>query len=142
MKTPTREEVIEYFKDAELIQCLNDKRDESSFNPNKLIINLDAWVQDKGGCQWLILWTKEKGYAKILKYKEGKEPTETTIPLRYSSRLVNGMDVIDLIKFWNLDFNEGNILKYLLRDKGEDIEDMNKIADYAKRQSEYLKSKS
>ncbi|AGO47334.1 hypothetical protein Phi19:1_gp044 [Cellulophaga phage phi19:1] len=61
-------------------------------------------------------------------------------PERYSSRLVNGMDVIDLVKHWNLDFNEGNILKYLLRNKGEDLSDMEKIADYANRQVKYLKS--
>jgi hypothetical protein len=53
--------------------------------------------------------------------------------------MLHGMDVIDLVKFWDLDFNEGNILKYLLRDKGEDISDMDKIADYATRQSNHLK---
>ena len=65
----------------------------------------------------------------------------TEIPERYSSRAVNGMDVIDLIKHWNLNFNEGNILKYLLRDKGQDIDDLNKIVNYAKREIEYKKSK-
>ena len=44
------------------------------------------------------------------------------------------MDVIDLVKHWNLNFNEGNILKYLLRDKGEDISDLKKIIDYAQRE--------
>ena len=34
-------------------------------------------------------------------------------PERYASREINGMDVIDLCKHWNLNFNEGNILKYL-----------------------------
>lgn len=56
---------------------------------------------------------------------------------RYSSREVSGMDVIDLCKHWDLNFNEGNILKYLLRDKGEDISDMIKISEYAKREAEY-----
>jgi hypothetical protein len=44
------------------------------------------------------------------------------------------MDVIDLCKHWNLNFNEGNILKYLLRDKREDISDMGKIIDFASRE--------
>lgn len=35
-------------------------------------------------------------------------------------------------------FNEGNILKYLLRDKGEDVSDMGKIIDYATREKEHL----
>ncbi len=58
-------------------------------------------------------------------------------PTRYSSREVNGMDVIDLVKHWGLNFNEGNILKYLLRNKGEDASDLEKIIDYAKRELEY-----
>lgn len=59
-------------------------------------------------------------------------------PERYSKREVAGLDVIDLCKHWNLNFNEGNILKYLLRDKGEDLSDMRKIVDYANREVEYL----
>ena len=55
-------------------------------------------------------------------------------PDRYSSREVNGMDVIDLVKHWDLNFNEGNILKYLLRNKGEDVQDLEKIIDYAQRE--------
>ena len=62
---------------------------------------------------------------------------ESSRPTRYASREINGMDVIDLIKHWSLNFNEGNILKYLLRDKGQDVEDMEKIADYANREAEY-----
>jgi len=62
----------------------------------------------------------------------------TRIIERYSSRKVDGMDVIDLCKHWDLNFNEGNILKYLLRKKGEDISDMEKIIDYAQRESKYL----
>ena len=59
-------------------------------------------------------------------------------PERYASREVNGMDVLDLINHWNLNFSEGNILKYLLRDKGEDISDFKKIADYANREVKRL----
>ncbi len=63
-------------------------------------------------------------------------------PKRYSDREVNGMDVIDLAKYWNLNFNEGNILKYLLRDKGQDADDMQKIADYARRENQFLTNKN
>lgn len=63
----------------------------------------------------------------------------TNRPDRYKSREVNGMDVIDLIKHWDLDFCEGNILKYLLRQKGEDLQDMEKIKDYADRKIKQLK---
>jgi hypothetical protein len=61
-------------------------------------------------------------------------------PKRYASREVNGMDVIDLVKHWDLNFNEGNILKYLLRDKGQNKEDMSKIIDYAKRELKHLEN--
>ena len=48
------------------------------------------------------------------------------------------MDVIDLVEHWNLSFAEGNILKYLLRDKGEDIQDLEKIKVYADRRIKQL----
>ena len=60
-------------------------------------------------------------------------------PERYASRELNGMDVIDLVEHWNLSFAEGNILKYLLRDKGEDIQDLEKIKVYADRRIKQLK---
>lgn len=63
-------------------------------------------------------------------------------PERYASREINGMDVIDLCKHWNLNFNEGNILKYLLRDKGEDLSDMKKIIDYASREAKHLENET
>ncbi len=55
---------------------------------------------------------------------EAEEQTPQDRPERYASRELNGMDVIDLVEHWNLSFTEGNILKYLLRDKGEDIQDL------------------
>ena len=55
-------------------------------------------------------------------------------PERYKKKEVHGMDVIDLVNYWGLNFQEGNILKYLLRDKGEDESDLEKIIDYAQRE--------
>lgn len=74
-------------------------------------------------------------------YREQENETNTR-PDRYASAEVNGMDVIDLVKHWRLNFNEGNILKYLLRDKGEDESDMHKIEVFANRELEYLKIKN
>jgi len=62
-------------------------------------------------------------------------------PERYKSREINGMDVIELVEHWKLNFQEGNILKYLLRDKGQDYEDMVKISDYANREAELIKKR-
>lgn len=60
-------------------------------------------------------------------------------PERYKSREVHGMDVIDLVNHWGLNFQEANILKYLLRDKGEDESDLEKIIDYAQRELKRLR---
>lgn len=60
-------------------------------------------------------------------------------PEHYQKNTINGKDVIDMIKIFNLNFNEGNILKYLLRKKNQDIEDLNKIIDYATRELKHLK---
>ena len=57
----------------------------------------------------------------------------------YQKNTINGLDVIDMIKIFNLNFNEGNILKYLLRQKGQNIQDLEKIIDYAKRELTHIK---
>ncbi len=59
-------------------------------------------------------------------------------PEHYQKNTINGLDVIDMIKIFNLNFNEGNILKYLLRKKNQDIEDLTKIIDYANRELKHL----
>ena len=69
------------------------------------------------------------------------DKTKPSRPLRYASREVNGMDIIDLAEHWDLSFAEGNILKYLLRHKGEDISDLEKIIDYANRRIKQLNNK-
>lgn len=59
-------------------------------------------------------------------------------PKHYTKRTIAGNDVIDMIKVLDLNFNQGNILKYLLRDKGQDKADLMKIIDYAQRELNYL----
>jgi predicted DNA binding CopG/RHH family protein len=63
-------------------------------------------------------------------------------PERYNKRTINGLDARDMIKELNLNFNEGNILKYLLRDKNQDIQDLEKIINYAQHEIEYLKKQN
>jgi len=62
------------------------------------------------------------------------------IPKRYATRTIEGHDVISMVKIFNLNFNEGNILKYLLRDKGEDLQDLEKIVAYAQREIQHIKN--
>lgn len=84
------------------------------------------------GNEWI---TKERNLIHESEYKDNNKPE------RYSSRLVNGMDVIDLAEHWNLNPQEMNILKYLLRDKGQDYDDMMKIVDYAQREAKLIKER-
>ena len=56
----------------------------------------------------------------------------------YKDKEVHGMDAIDLIKFWGLNFNEGSILKYLIREKEDRIKDLSKISDFAQREIKHL----
>lgn len=71
---PTLEEVKEYFKNAEKVQCIFDKGLISEIDVNK--------IKFKYGEYWceiidseINLWDTTKGYAKILTYKKPKEET-------------------------------------------------------------------
>lgn len=64
-----------------------------------------------------------------------------TKPKHYAKRTIVGLDVIDLSEHWGLNPQEMNILKYLLRDKGQDYEDMLKIIDYAQREANFIKKR-
>ena len=59
-------------------------------------------------------------------------------PKHYKNRTINNLDVIDIVKEWGLNFNEGNILKYLVRTKGQRKSDLIKIIDYAQRELNHL----
>lgn len=152
---PTLEQVKEHFKNAKEVRCLQDLR-IYDIEHIKTKLNADIeqerlapeefWIND------ILLWDRK--YAEIISYKDAevlvdKNEIQKSLkkinnfvhkPQRYASREVNGMDVIDLVKHWNLNFNEGNILKYLLRDKGQDISDLEKIIDYAQREIKHKKT--
>lgn len=50
-----------------------------------------------------------------------------------------GYDVIDFIKDYNLNFNRGNIIKYLARagKKDNELQDLRKALDYLEREIEH-----
>lgn len=135
MNKPTIKELIKHFKGSNTVECVRVLKNFTYLNDEKYIEDRDdCIVQMKNGVDndeyHIILWDEIDGYAKIIPNQDR--------PDRYKSREVNGMDVIDLIKHWDLDFCDGNILKYLLRQKGEDIQDMEKIKDYAERKIKQL----
>lgn len=52
-------------------------------------------------------------------------------------------DLIDVISGYNLNFNRGNIIKYVCRagKKDSEIQDLEKAMDYLSRELEYLRNK-
>ena len=51
-----------------------------------------------------------------------------------------GYDVIDVAKDYDLNFNRGNVLKYICRagKKGNELTDLRKALDYLEREIEYF----
>tara|TARA_R100000951_G_scaffold88529_1_gene76563 strand:- start:33 stop:245 length:213 start_codon:yes stop_codon:yes gene_type:complete len=54
-----------------------------------------------------------------------------------------GYDVIDFVKDYNLNFNRGNIIKYISRAdrKKHELMDLLKAKDYLEREIEYVRSR-
>ena len=52
-----------------------------------------------------------------------------------------GVEAIDVIESWDLNFNVGNVIKYMLRApyKGEEIQDLEKAKWYLDRHLENIK---
>lgn len=52
-------------------------------------------------------------------------------------------DVIDVIQDYELNFNRGNIIKYIIRagKKNDEIEDLQKAFEYLKREINFIKNK-
>jgi len=52
------------------------------------------------------------------------------------------IDVIDFCKLYDLNFNEGNVIKYVsrARRKGSHIQDLKKAIDYLQRELKYLEN--
>lgn len=60
-------------------------------------------------------------------------------PLHYRNE--NNYDVIDFVKDNELNFNEGNAIKYLTRcrKKGTHLQDLEKALDYIQREIDYVR---
>ena len=61
------------------------------------------------------------------------------IPLHYPQTY----DVIDFVKDNDLNFNEGNVIKYITRcrKKGTHLQDLEKAQNYLQREIDYLRKK-
>ena len=58
-------------------------------------------------------------------------------PTHYDTEI----DVIDFVKLHELNFNEGNVIKYVTRarKKGNQIKDLEKAIDYLERELEHIR---
>jgi len=63
---------------------------------------------------------------------------ENLTPKHYAT---DSIDVIDFCKLYKLDFNKGNIIKYICRagKKDNELEDLKKALTYLEREIEYVK---
>ena len=52
----------------------------------------------------------------------------------------DGIDIIDFCKLYNLDFNRGNVIKYICRagKKDNELEDLKKALTYLEREIKYF----
>lgn len=64
--------------------------------------------------------------------------TEFDIPKHYENEF--GFDVIDFCNMYKLNFNKGNIVKYITRagKKDDELKDLKKALDYLQREIKYL----
>lgn len=62
-------------------------------------------------------------------------------PTHYQTE--NNIDIIDFCKMYNLNFNRGNVIKYVARagKKDDEIKDLEKALDFIQREIKYLKEK-
>ena len=124
MKTPTLEEVKEYFKNAKDIKSVWGIF-ESNININEIYLDKKdySWNTSTGN----IIFMGNK-WAEIISYKE-----EIEKPKHYKT---DSIDVIDFCKIYDLNFNIGNIIKYVCRagKKGDRLEDLYKAKDYLERE--------
>lgn len=64
-------------------------------------------------------------------------PPPKSTPQHYNNG--QAYDVIDIVKDYDLNFNEGNALKYIVRarHKGQHLDDLRKAIDYLQRELDY-----
>ena len=69
------------------------------------------------------------------------EVVKSEKPTHYQTE--NNIDIIDFCKMYNLNFNRGNVIKYVARagKKDDEIKDLEKALDFIQREIKYLKEK-
>ena len=112
------DERIAYFKGS--IYKIKEIKDNNSFNMPSELFDHEMQFDDE--------------FFEHFKLKENN-----MTPLHYSNE--NNYDVIDFVKDNNLNFNEGNVVKYVTRcrKKGTHLKDLEKALDYIQREIEFIR---
>ena len=74
-----------------------------------------------------------------MRFKRFKNLTMGNVPKHYQNGKI--YDLIDVIEDFKLNFNRGNVLKYVCRagKKENEVEDIEKAIDYLQRELKYVK---
>ncbi len=89
-------------------------------------------------------------YGTLPEMKNPSLPVDDTVLISSSNPIVpdhykssDRMDVIDVCKVLDLNFNRGNVLKYIARagKKDDELQDLNKALEYLKREIKYIENK-
>jgi len=137
MKKPTIKEVREHFKNANIVLCVLDNKtimeveDINFVNGEFPFYYTGVYGSDDN--TYAGLWSKEYGYAEIMHYKTEEKTLKNPASKHYL--LWDDFEAIDVIKLSLTSeeykgFLKGNILKYKLREKGQDESDNIKVQDY------------
>lgn len=111
-------------------KALEYQRNETSETLSKTTDDLKLaflWHRTKEGRSYWLKW-------------DMKKTKENETPEHYKTD--NNIDVIDFCKIYNLNFNRGNIVKYVCRagKKDDEIKDLKKALDYLQREIKYLEN--
>ena len=154
-KTPTLEEVKEYFKNAKEVKCVNSEdigfiEFEKIEQNRKLDGNIIGYVQNAMTKNWLVLWDSQKGYAEIISYKD--EPIDAgscikdfETPKHYDN---SKGSIYQFCENRNLNSYEFEVIKRIVRcrKKGEFLSDIKKTIQvleiYLQEQGEKFKGEN
>jgi hypothetical protein len=75
MKTPTLEEVKEYFKNAKVVRSVF-KNLACEVNTKDIFREYDGTYYYEDDLNYIYLWTKDKGFAGIISFKQEPKPLE------------------------------------------------------------------
>ena len=100
----------------------------------EFVLNVDVITNDKDECQCLYFKMREP---KLMFEIEEKEMVD------HPSHYNQGIETIDYIESWSMNFNTGNVIKYVTRAgyKNDQLEDLKKAMWYLQREIDKIENK-